>query len=451
MADDALSRMGLVRRPVFELFGNQGAARNPAFSRDFRMEAAEDMDAEREQRIMDLQDRELRQQEQAQRAVQRYTRQPPNAREQFLEDNPAIALSPQFDDVASYERINAVNRSLAPSMARKLSPAGARRFYENMEKGGMLANDAFEEARDFLDQEDLRVQVYGTGATDEEIKSRFPEGRLTAPEVARFVTERKARLGSDPAVLGMQNYYRLLRDKARMQEDSTGVIDPETEAELATTQDWLANAYKSRMKPPAQTTEAVVETPEGDAVAVTGKPGPVAGPPAGQPSTAPVAKPASYMELLAQGEKASKPDPERDAVNAAWTKAKGSIQDALTDVVPDRVVPGTDINQREAFARAILDNEMVEDQLDPVGEFGASRTPLADVILRRAGLEPYGVALETKGGSFTNQQVLKSWAEEYLNKRGKLLPTKESPTGSKLTPEQEAAFERLQKTIRGNK
>ena len=451
---DALSRMGLSRRPELEFFKfPKGMANDPSYSQEFRADLRQDQDIQRQQKILDMQDREIAQQERAQRAVNQFTRQDPNTRQQFLEENANIALSPQFGNVSRYQENNMAARTLAPSMAKKLPPAAARRFYENIDQG-FGANEAFEEARDFLDQESLRERLYGTGADDDEISKAFPTGRLSAPEIARFETKRKMAMGQDPETDALSKYYSILRGQVRQQMDTTGAADPDLEAEMESTGMVLRERLKAKAVKPA----APVTPVAGDAATLPdGSPAPT---PGSAPAPAPtpkapaamVNKPMSYQELVRlNSPEGQKETAEKQAANTAWTAAKQDLQSKLDKVIPDKIVPGTDINQREAFARAILSNESVEDNLDPVGEFGASKTPLADITLQQIGVQPYATSLEIGDKKFNNKQVLESLAQDFLNSRGKLLPTSESPTGAELTPDEQKAVDEFDKKFQTKK
>lgn len=447
--------MGVVRKHMFEMFPPaRNASRDPTFSNQFREDLAQDEGLRREQRITDLEDRQIRQQERAQRAVNQFTRQPASTREQFLEDRPEIALSPQFGNVQDYQRQNMAARTLAPSMASKLPPVAARRFYENID-GGMAATDAFEEARDFLDQENLREKLYSTGADDAEIEKVFPKGtRLSTPEVARFQTQRKISLGQDPETDALSKLHSILRGQVRQQVDSTGLADPETEAEMES----VGMLLRERLKAKAFKPEASVPDPTGApaGVAIPGGTKTPAQP--AIPATAPQAAktPMSYQELVRKSKEAAQPvDPEVETINKAWTQAKQAMQKELDAIVPDKVIKGTDVNQREAFARAILDGEMAELPELAKGEIpvegGAPKEPLAWATLRQMGMSPEDVVFEEPGNRrFGTQKVkapdvLKAWAQDFLNSRGKLLTPKESPTGSVLSEEAQKAVEDFDK------
>ena len=46
------------------------------------------------------------------------------------------------------------------------------------------------------------------------------------------------------------------------------------------------------------------------------------------------------------------------------------------------------------------------------------------------------------------QELLRQWAKDFLDQRGQLLPTSQSPTGSTLTPEQQKDLNELDQMAR---
>lgn len=446
---DPLSKMGVVRKPMFEMFPPaRNASRDPTFSNQFREDLAQDEGLRREQRITDLEDRQIRQQERAQRAVNQFTRQPASTREQFLEDRPEIALSPQFGDIQRYQAMSPVAaRTLAPSMAAKLPPAAASRFNENINTG-MDIHEAFNEARDFDEQEGFRTRLAPL-ASDEEIKARFPEGRFSAPEVARFEYEQKKKFGTDPGLELLQDFYSMLsrQDKANA---AIGKVDPEVQDKMVKTMAQIEDRMKSRLAP-AATPPAPAGTAPGPTPTGAAAPAPAT---VGAPRTAPASapkKPMKYGELLKTKEQPHVPAQKDIKIDREWTEAKQGIEGRMGIVVPDIEVPGTGLNQREEFARAVLAEEDMEFG-GASDEFGSNKRPVADVVLQQMQIDPYGREfVGPNPGGVTNRELLKAWAESYLQDRGKLLPTKESASGSIPSEEEKAAFDRLQKIIRGEK
>jgi hypothetical protein len=455
---DPLSRMGLVRKPLFELFGNsKQIARDTAYSPQIRQEALEDQAIVANQQAFDMAQRDLRQQRQAQRAVGQYLKQPASTRQQFLDDTPAIALSPQYGAIDRYEDTMARTKAaqtLAPSLARKLPPTAAQRFYSNVEQG-MGANEAFEEARDFDEQQAFRTRL-APYASDDEIKLRFPDGRFSAPEVARFEAEQKKKIGQDPHLDTLRDYYSDLSKRANTLA-SMGKTDPDLEGKMATTLAQIEERVTARLKPPAAAPAAApgAATPTGAPPIAGDTPAPPA--PAPAPDAAPVQEIKSFAELQSIDKSSDKKDVEIETINSQWTQAKQDLEKKLDAVAPDRAAKGTSVNMRERLARAIIDGERVPLKgATPNPESGEVPTEsLARDVLQQLGLDPDGEAFSESGNRRTgsqkvrNQELLKAWAEDYLNQRGKLKPVKESPTGSKMTPEQEAAMQRLGKMIRG--
>lgn len=448
---DALSQMGLTRRPVFEIFGgSQEIGGSPMYAPAFREAALEDqaIRANQQQFYLDAG---------AQDAAAKYFQQGPSTRQQFLDENPVIAASPQFGAIAQYERMlapSAADKTLMPSMARRLPPALRQGFYDKVQSGVGVLN-AFDATEMEGEQLGLKEKLFATGASDEDIQKAFPDGQFDPARVARFEAQRKLAADKDPETSAIDKYHTMLTRQAKLEFETTGTVNPETEAERVRVSELLSNKLKSKLPgaAPAVAPGEVIAPEAGAAPAVVPVTGAVV-PPVTEPAVAPRTAPVSYVDLIEQSKRA--PDKAVEEISQQWTTAKSELERKLDAVVPDKKVPGTDTNQREAFARAILDGEEVIDSTGPVDDYGnLPREPLGDVTLKQIGIQPAGIAFEEKGNLRTGSQavknfeLLRAWAEDYLNRKGKLLPTKESATGSVPTPEQEEAFKKLQKIIRG--
>ena len=144
-------------------------------------------------------------------------------------------------------------------------------------------------------------------------------------------------------------------------------------------------------------------------------------------------------------------------VNQAWSRAKTELEDRIKSVIPDAPFEGTKVNQLERFAKAVMDGETVSDPTLSTGVMGSEgdilEVPIWQPVLSQLGLK--GEAFRNPDAAILSKtsvpydDLIKAWAQDYLNRKGKLLPTKESPTGSVLTPEQEAAFKKLESKING--
>lgn len=162
-----------------------------------------------------------------------------------------------------------------------------------------------------------------------------------------------------------------------------------------------------------------------------------------------------YSEQKEFLEKIKAENVSKKEIASSWTKEKNKIEKLIKLVVPDKVFPGTDINQLESFAKAALNpNENIIQH--PKYQM---TMPVSWDILNKAGVpmgsiignvpvfsEPGNVRTGTQEVGY--QELIQEWAKSFLDKRGKLLPTSQSPTGSTLTPEQQKDLNDLDQMAR---
>lgn len=157
---------------------------------------------------------------------------------------------------------------------------------------------------------------------------------------------------------------------------------------------------------------------------------------------------------------------EEKKINEEWTKAKSDIEQKLKTLYPDK--PNKyGINPLELFATQVFNRKNV---LDPEiklgggapvpGGFVSPEIPIQVKALRDLGIKPSDTAFTESGqkrlnllgliGSqdVTYNKLVEDWARRFLDKRGKLLPTSQSPTGSTLTPEQQKDLNDLDQMAR---
>ena len=145
---------------------------------------------------------------------------------------------------------------------------------------------------------------------------------------------------------------------------------------------------------------------------------------------------------------------EQKAIAPAWTKAKNDIGSMIKKIVPDKPLPGTKVNELESFARAVLTpNENIIQHPEygtiPVAWdiLNKAGVPMAEIMGNATVFRQPGEGRRLLGFIGTQQvgyqEVLREWAKDFLNSRGKLLPTSQSPTGSSLTEQQQKDLEEL--------
>jgi hypothetical protein len=127
---------------------------------------------------------------------------------------------------------------------------------------------------------------------------------------------------------------------------------------------------------------------------------------------------------VAQAQEAS-----NKAIAPAWENAKQDIGSKIAKVVPDKVYPGTSVNQLESFAKAVLkpsENiinnpeygtipatwEVLQKAGIPIGEMMSNRTVFREPGENRRLLGFLGTQ------QVGYQELLQEWAKDFLSKRG---------------------------------
>jgi hypothetical protein len=166
-----------------------------------------------------------------------------------------------------------------------------------------------------------------------------------------------------------------------------------------------------------------------------------------------------FAEQKAFLERKKAVEAEQKAIAPAWTKAKNDIGSMIKKIVPDKPLPGTKVNELESFAKAVLSpNENIIQHPEygtiPVAWdiLNKAGVPMAEIMGNATVFRQPGEGRRLLGFIGTQQvgyqEVLREWAKDFLNSRGKLLPTSQSPTGSSLTEQQQKDLEELNALVR---
>lgn len=172
-----------------------------------------------------------------------------------------------------------------------------------------------------------------------------------------------------------------------------------------------------------------------------------------QVESLPFAQQKAFLEKKNAEEAAQK------AIAPAWEKAKTDIEKQILKVVPDKPLPGTKVNELESFAKAVLNpNENIithpEYGTIPVAWdiLNKAGVPMADIMTNKTVFRQPGEGRRLFGVIGTQQvgyqELLQEWAKSFLNSRGKLLPTSQSPSGSTLTEQQQKDLDELSSLVR---
>lgn len=448
---DPFQELGITRRPLFQMFGlpeDRGASspRMAQAVQNDRITQAAQMKLEQ-----DFADIERR--GQAEAAADEFVRQNPDA---------AMAGSSRFGDIARYQQMQQRGLSysdavLSRSLANRLKPAARERFYQNLE-AGMGANASYDDAEAEEEDMKLRVGLVEAGvprATIEGMQGRIDQ--LTAAEL-RAMAKNGGVGGKDPAMRALEANFEDLR-KEYEDARTVGEVSPELEKDYLDTRGELFKRRRSLYTPQQQTPDAAKPIVANVAANTTaGASGTTPPPAAAAPEVGELPASVSYDQIpayLKQIEAQKAKAGEEVAVADQWTQQKSALQKRLEAAFPDKPIPGTKTTQLEAIARAVLNGDLVPDESGAVNsETGEPlMVPAGDYALLKVNAMPDNEAFAETGNRRTgpqgvsNRELAKAWAESLLNSRGKLLSTKESATGSMLTPDLAKDFEDLSKII----
>ena len=318
---DPLTRLGISRRPAYELFGTpdtskfgwsdatrQAVAEDQAMA-DEAMAAEEERAALEDRRIARERERE------AEGLADQFTRmRNPSAREKFFDQNEAaLTGSRRYNQLAEIRQRapSYADNVLANNLASKMEdPDDRAMFLESVARGeGTFA------AKDRVDRSRIRRQqaakLAEAGYSPDEGEEILAKG-IDDARVNYAIAQRKSEssFSRDPQAAALEKYYQTLKDRASMEAkalDGNGEALPETAAEIQRVSTLLGNKYKMIAEPPAS--PVLTQTPPAAGarpplVAAGGEqPPPVAGPEEEQPISIPAPIPEEDpLDLISSGE-----------------------------------------------------------------------------------------------------------------------------------------------------
>jgi hypothetical protein len=353
-------------------------------------------------------------------------------RQQILQQNPNALLNPQFRNALNvydqgYTQISHQRQLQANQMAAQQKQA-----------------------------QSLGLRAIEYGAHPDVVAEHVANGDIgslaqVAGEARRSSMGQGKTATKSPELSALKDNFDLLADERNQFIKDGAEVPSDIEKEYQDTKKLLVGARKA------------IYQPQSSAATVESNAAPV---PAPAVSAPPVAKPAAVEETelanvpysqigkVAAQKKAENEEIHR--VNQAWTQAKSDLENSLKSVIPDAPFEGTKVNQLERFAKAVVDNEIIPDpEFENAMDSGSFTTgiPVWKPVLDQLNLK--GEAFKNPDSAILSktsvpyEDLLKAWAQDYLNRKGKLIPTKESPTGAILTPEQEVAFKKLEAAVKG--
>ena len=262
---DPLTRLGISRRPAYELFGTpdtskfgwsdatrQAVAEDQAMA-DEAMAAEEERAALEDRRIARERERE------AEGLADQFTRmRNPSAREKFFDQNEAaLTGSRRYNQLAEIRQRapSYADNVLANNLASKMEdPDDRAMFLESVARGeGTFA------AKDRVDRSRIRRQqaakLAEAGYSPDEGEEILAKG-IDDARINYAIAQRKSEssFSRDPKAAALEKYYQTLKDRASMEAkalDGNGEALPETAAEIQRVSTLLGNKYKMIAEPPA--------------------------------------------------------------------------------------------------------------------------------------------------------------------------------------------------------
>ena len=450
-----LDQLGIARRPAYQMFGTPDMSKG-GWSTATKEAVLEDQAAEDELQAVNDQREERRRAREAERAADEYSMQEtPSARQKFFEETPALVNSKRYGAIADYERRQPsyADRTLMNQIAtRYKDPAVHQTFMDAVGQGyGTL--EAQRMADSFAVRQKADSDLAKAGYPRKEREAILAKGYDPA-EVEYHIAQKEqgTMFHRDPQAQAMENHLKILKNRAAFELKTDGAVSDETEAAQLQLEAALANKYQQVYTAPA--------APSGAAPAAI--PATPAAPATPSPAKLPSAVDQQLQEVPYGQEEQFLRQQQADApIAQAWQEARNKLGQQIQQIIPDAPFPGTNTNQLERFARAVLDDKRVALPHKEGDEIRVTPTAWKEAAARM-GLGPLEDKLppaftepgnKRTFGPFGSQEVqyeelFKDWAKQFLNSRGKLLPASRSPTGAKFTPEQQKAFDKFLIPIR---
>jgi hypothetical protein len=322
-------------------------------------------------------------------------------------------------------------------------------------------------AKQQAEREGLTAELTEAGMTDLNEAARIASLGRPAVGAAKYQLGKGGGVTENPRLKmikgGLDTLAETIRNTPEDIETADGQFIPNpARKSLLDKYSQYSSEYQSELDkalfPQTEKVSETVKTPVGSTkITETTKPSPQAEQPSldAQLASLPFSQQQAFLEKKKAEEESAK------AIAPAWDKAKRDIGSKIAKIIPDKTFEGTGINQLESFAKAVLEpnNNIIQhpeygtipvawDVLNKAG------VPMADIMNNETVFREPGEGRRVLGFIGTQQvgyqELLREWARDYLNKKGRLLPTSQSPTGSTLTPQQAKDFEEL-KALVGSK
>jgi hypothetical protein len=273
---DSLTRFGLSRRPASELFGE---ASRPKRSLLFDQKGTPDVSGpgwgmaarrsvEEHQAALDeeaaiaeeravLEDQRIarEREREAEAVADEFTRiQEPSAREKFFDENEATMVgSKRYNALAKMRQRQPsfADNVLAKNLANKIDDPDERNVFLGAVAKGAGTLAAREEADRFRIRRQQAARLGEAGYSPDEADEILAKG-VDEARVNYAIAQRKneSSFSKDPQARALESYYRVVKDRARVEEDKDGLVSDETAAEIRRVSSLLGDKYKMIAEPP---------------------------------------------------------------------------------------------------------------------------------------------------------------------------------------------------------
>lgn len=265
---DPLTRLGISRRPAYELFGTPDTSKF-GWSDATRQAVAEEQSmadealAAEDERIARERERE------AEGLADQFTRmRNPNAREKFFDQNEAaLTGSRRYNQLAEIRQRapSYSDQVLAKNLASKIDDPDERNVFLGAVEQGMGTLAARDEADRFRLRRNADAQLAKLGMHPSERKRIIDEEGYDDAVINYYASQKQpSSSGADPKVSMLSKHVELLRDQVKREADSlTGEANPETLAKLKLLESALEREYEKVYSPPQNPVIAppAVQTP----------------------------------------------------------------------------------------------------------------------------------------------------------------------------------------------
>ena len=274
---DPLTKFGLSRRPASELFGPSAQRFRPLdvydvegvpdFSRpgwatDKAVRAAadrqalidEEMALENERAALEDERIARERQREAEAVADEFTRiKEPSAREKFFDENEAtLTGSRRYSQLADIRQRQPsyADKTLANNIANKIDDPDERNVFLSAVSQGLGTLAAREEADRFRIRRQQAARLGEAGYSPDEADEILAKG-VDEARVNYAIAQRRegSMFPKDPQAQALEKRYRVLKDRASMEEDDNGTMTPETAAELRRVSAMLDDKYKMIAEP----------------------------------------------------------------------------------------------------------------------------------------------------------------------------------------------------------